>query len=192
MAPQSRCVSSVRQSGAAGKMLRDERIALRRRRSDRFANTRILGRQGATRRFDPPPAVIPYPHVGRPVDEGSPVEPHLHRHRIQAGDAPLGGSHAQPGFTPEGRVHPPGDGMRSVHASSSCDCRPTPSIVGAAFPSVKPVSGPVANDRAGSPSPTRAVSLPHKERRPRIQKVTGRRGWACRRRSQRTHPGCDS
>src|SRR6266508_3799522 len=76
------------------------------------------------------------------------------------GDAPLGGSHAQPGFTPEGGVHPPGDGMRSVHASSSCDCRPTPTIVGAAFASVKPVSGPATNDRrAGSPSPSRAVHL---------------------------------
>jgi hypothetical protein len=65
------------------------------------------------------------------------------------GDAPFGGSHAQPGFTPEGGVHPPGDGMRSVDASSPCDCRPTPSILGAAFASVKLVSGPATNDRRG-------------------------------------------
>jgi hypothetical protein len=77
------------------------------------------------------------------------------------GDAPFGGSHAQPGFTPEGGVHPPGDGMRSVDASSPCDCRPTPSILGRAFASVKRVSGPVTNDRRSrSGLPTRAVSLP--------------------------------
>jgi hypothetical protein len=85
MAPQSRCVSSARQSGGAEKMLRDGRIGLRRRRSDRFANTRILGRRGAARRFDPPPATIPHPHVRPPVDERGPIpEPHPRRHRLQA------------------------------------------------------------------------------------------------------------
>jgi hypothetical protein len=85
MAPQSRCVSSARQSGGAEKMLRDGRIGLRRRRSDRFANTRILGRRGAARRFDPPPATIPHPHVRPPVNERGPIpEPHPRRHRLQA------------------------------------------------------------------------------------------------------------
>jgi hypothetical protein len=82
---QSRCVSSARQSGGPGKVLCDGGIALRRSRANRFANTRILGRRGTTRRFDPPPAVIPHPHVRPPVDERSPVpEPHPHRHRPQA------------------------------------------------------------------------------------------------------------
>jgi hypothetical protein len=95
----SRGGSPLRQSGSAWKMLRDGRIALRRRRSDRFPNTRILGRRGTARRFTPP-APIPHPHVRPPVDERSPVpEPHPRRHASRRGDAPLGGSHAQPGFT---------------------------------------------------------------------------------------------
>jgi hypothetical protein len=105
-------------------------------RPSRVERTRKKTRSRARSRFLCPTASR-QTH-GAPVDERR--EPHPHRHRLQPRGCTAWREPRPTGLCAGGWRPPPGDGMRSVHASSSCDCRSTPSILGAAFASVKPPS----------------------------------------------------